>query len=73
MNPARTFGSAFHVNYWHALWIYFIATTFGMLGAAEVFLRVRGDVFLLIVQSFTTPMTSAASSTADIEQRGPRL
>jgi aquaporin Z len=43
-NPARTFGSAFHANYWHALWIYFIAPTLGMLGAAEVFLRVRGGV-----------------------------
>ena len=25
MNPARTFGSAFHADYWHALWIYFLA------------------------------------------------
>jgi aquaporin Z len=41
MNPARTFGSAVHANYWHALWIYFIAPTLGMLGAAEVFLHVR--------------------------------
>lgn len=44
MNPARTLGSAFSAGYWHALWIYFIAPTFGMLGAAEVFLRVRGGV-----------------------------
>src|SRR5438094_860766 len=42
MNPARTFGSAFHAGYWHGLWIYFIAPTLGMLAAAEVFLRVRG-------------------------------
>jgi aquaporin Z len=41
MNPARTFGSAFHARYWHSLWIYFIAPTLGMLSAAEVFLRVR--------------------------------
>jgi aquaporin Z len=40
-NPARTFGSAFHANYWHALWIYFIAPSMGMLTAGEVFLRVR--------------------------------
>jgi aquaporin Z len=40
-NPARTFGSALHANYWHALWIYFIAPTLGMLVAAEVFLRAR--------------------------------
>ena len=42
MNPARTFGSAFHARYWHAIWIYFIAPTLGMFFAAEVFLRVRG-------------------------------
>ena len=41
-NPARTFGSAFHANYWHALWIYFIAPCLGMLAASEVFLRARG-------------------------------
>ncbi len=41
MNPARTFGSAFHASYWHAIWIYFIAPTLGMFCAAEVFLRVR--------------------------------
>jgi aquaporin Z len=44
MNPARTFGSAFHAGYWHALWIYFFAPTLGMLIAAEVFLRARGGV-----------------------------
>jgi aquaporin Z len=44
MNPARTFGSAFHARYWHALWIYFIAPQLGMLGAAQVFLRARGGV-----------------------------
>jgi aquaporin Z len=44
MNPARTFGSAIHASYWHALWIYFIAPTLGMLAAAEVFLRARGGV-----------------------------
>ncbi len=40
-NPARTFGSALHANYWHALWIYFVAPTFGMLAAAELFLGIR--------------------------------
>jgi aquaporin Z len=44
MNPARTFGSAFHAGYWHALWIYFIAPTLGMLAAAEVFLQARGGI-----------------------------
>ena len=40
-NPARTFGSALLANYWHALWIYFIAPSLGMLAAGEIFLRVR--------------------------------
>jgi len=40
-NPARTFGSAIHASYWHALWVYFIAPSMGMLAAGEVFLRVR--------------------------------
>jgi aquaporin Z len=44
MNPARTFGSAIHADYWHALWIYFLAPSLGMLAAAEVFLRLRGGV-----------------------------
>lgn len=44
MNPARTFGSAFPASYWHALWIYFLAPTFGMLVAAELFLRARRGV-----------------------------
>lgn len=42
MNPARTFGSAIHAGYWHALWIYFIAPTLSMLAATEVFVRARG-------------------------------
>ena len=41
MNPARTFGPAAFGGYWHALWIYFIAPTAGMLAAAAVFLRAR--------------------------------
>jgi aquaporin Z len=44
MNPARTFASAFHAAYWHALWLYFIAPTMGMLAAAEVFLWTRDGV-----------------------------
>jgi aquaporin Z len=44
MNPARTFGSAFHDSYWHGLWIYFVAPTLGMLVAAELFLRIRGGI-----------------------------
>ena len=44
MNPARTFGSAFRGRYWHALWIYFLAPTLGMLLAAELFLLARAGV-----------------------------
>ena len=44
MNPARTFGSAFRASYWHALWIYFIAPTLGMLAAAEVYLRTHRGI-----------------------------
>jgi aquaporin Z len=41
-NPARTFGPALYAHYWHALWIYFIGPTLGMLAAAEVFFLARG-------------------------------
>jgi aquaporin Z len=41
-NPARTLGSAVHANYWHALWIYFLAPSLGMLAAGELFFRVCG-------------------------------
>jgi aquaporin Z len=44
MNPSRTFGSAFRGRYWHSLWVYFLAPTFGMLVAAELFLRVRRGI-----------------------------
>jgi aquaporin Z len=60
MNPARTFGSAFHASYWHALWLYLIAPTLGMLAAAEVFLRARGGL-------------GPAFSTAGIDPQEPRL
>jgi aquaporin Z len=41
MNPARTFGPAAFAGYWHALWIYFLAPTVGMLIAGAVFLWIR--------------------------------
>lgn len=44
MNPARSFGAAIRDRHWHALWIYFLAPTLGMLIAAEFLLRVRGGV-----------------------------
>ena len=42
MNPARSFGSAFHAQLWNFLWIYFTAPPIGMLLAAEAYLRLRG-------------------------------
>jgi len=45
MNPARSFGPALHLGYWHAIWLYFTAPTLGMLIAAEVFLRARRGVY----------------------------
>ena len=46
MNPARTFGFAFHASYRQTLWLYFIAPTLGMLAAAEVLLRTRSGLGL---------------------------
>jgi len=43
-NPARSFGPAVQADSWHALWIYFIAPSTGMLAAAEIFLRIRRGV-----------------------------
>jgi aquaporin Z len=43
-NPAHSFGPAVQAGSWHALWIYFIAPSMGMLAAAEIFLRVRRGV-----------------------------
>jgi hypothetical protein len=54
MNPARTFGPAFRASYWHAVWIYFIAPTVGMLSAAEVFMRIRRGVPLIYAKLYHT-------------------
>jgi aquaporin Z len=43
MNPARSFGSAFHTQLWNFLWIYFTAPPLGMLLAAEVYLSLWGS------------------------------
>ena len=45
MNPARSFGPALHLSYWHAIWLYFTAPSLGMLIAAEVFLRARSGIY----------------------------
>jgi aquaporin Z len=39
INPARTVGSAVFAHVWTALWLYFVAPLAGMLGAAEVYVR----------------------------------
>ena len=50
MNPARTLAPALHASYWHALWLYFVAPTLGMLIAAEAFLRARGGIYPFCVK-----------------------
>jgi aquaporin Z len=42
MNPARTLASAIPAQNWTALWVYFTAPLFGMLLAAEVYVRWKG-------------------------------
>ena len=41
INPARTVGSAVWAHVWTAVWVYFAAPLTGMLGAAEVYVRVE--------------------------------
>lgn len=43
MNPARSFASAVPAGHWTDLWIYFTAPVIGMLAAAEVYVRTRGE------------------------------
>src|SRR5689334_13900022 len=42
MNPARTFASAAPAMHWDHFWIYVLAPLLGMLGAAQLFLAIRG-------------------------------
>src|SRR5262249_10021095 len=42
MNPARTFASAAPAMHWQHYWIYVFAPLIGMLGAAQLFLAIRG-------------------------------
>ncbi len=44
MNPARSFGSSLFANDHTGLWIYFTAPLFGMLLAAEAYVRIKGAV-----------------------------
>lgn len=43
VNPARSFSSALFAHIWHGIWLYFAAPGFGMLAAAILYRRVRGD------------------------------
>ncbi|EXI79569.1 MAG: Bacterial nodulin-like intrinsic protein [Candidatus Accumulibacter sp. BA-94] len=47
MNPARSFASAVSAQQWTAIWIYFTAPLFGMLGAAAVYVRLKGAAAVL--------------------------
>lgn len=42
MNPARSFASALSAHLWTSFWIYLIAPPFGMLLAAEIYVRTKG-------------------------------
>lgn len=39
MNPARTLASAWPAHVWSSIWIYVVAPPFGMLAAAELYVR----------------------------------
>jgi hypothetical protein len=68
---SRTFGSAPYGNYWHALWIYFIAPPVVMLAAGEIFFW-PGMAKNPVARSWTTKMTSAVSSATPDRSRGAR-
>lgn len=42
MNPARSFASALPAHLWTAFWVYLTAPPFGMLLAAEIYVRGKG-------------------------------
>jgi len=42
LNPARTFASALPARLWGTLWIYLTAPPLGMLGAAQLYMRLKG-------------------------------
>jgi aquaporin Z len=47
INPARTTGSAVFADVWTAGWLYFTAPLLGMMGAAEVYIRINGPAGIL--------------------------
>lgn len=42
LNPARSLAPTLFAGHWSLLWIYFLAPSVGMLGAAQFFLAMRG-------------------------------
>lgn len=55
INPARTTGSAVFAGIWTAVWVYFTAPLLGMLGAAEVYLRLWGSDRILCAKLHPDP------------------
>ena len=55
INPARSVGSAIFAHIWTAGWVYFIAPLVGMLGAAEIYLRVQGPGSVLCAKLHPSP------------------
>ena len=55
INPARTVGSAVFAGVWTAGWLYFVAPVLGMMGAAEVHLRVYGIESILCAKLYPDP------------------
>lgn len=55
INPARTTGSAVMACVWTAIWVYFTAPLLGMIGAAEIYLRVYGAERILCAKLHPDP------------------
>jgi aquaporin Z len=55
INPARTTGSALFAGIWTAGWLYFVAPSLGMFGAAEVYTRFNGDDCVLCAKLHPDP------------------
>jgi hypothetical protein len=72
MNPTRTVGSAFHASYWHAIWIYSLRQRWACWSPLR-FLSGLAEASVPTAQSCTTPITSAAYFTTEIERHGPGI
>jgi aquaporin Z len=55
INPARTTGSAVFAGVWTAGWLYFVAPLLGMIGSAEVYLRIHGAEGILCAKLHPDP------------------